>query len=187
MPDTWGSWRLLVWGFSCQVPLLRLFLLFGSTEHLLFRPDLAAPWLRRATEGMGGAEPPGTTRSALREHGEDGEHRTFPVVSTVAPSVRVGDQLYGGNLFGGSIAPVTTRWYDCDECVEVEIDYGLKCLGGGTIAQAVGQRIMPSDILCLQLDQPGDGVGPTLSSGPSVVGNPRRAGAPKQGGPNGKR
>ena len=34
---------------------------------------------------MGGAEPPGATRSAAwREHGEDGEHRTFPGTSTVA-------------------------------------------------------------------------------------------------------
>jgi hypothetical protein len=68
----------------------------------------------------------------------------------------------------GSVAPVAARWHDCDERVEVEIDNGLKRLGGGTAAQAVGQRIMPSDILGLQLDQPGDGVVPTLSSGPSV-------------------
>jgi hypothetical protein len=43
-----------------------------------------------------------------------------------------------------------------------------KGLGGGTFAQAVGQRIIPTDILSLQRDQPGDGVVPTLSSGPSV-------------------
>ena len=42
---------------------------------------------RRAEEGQGGAEPPGATRSALsREHGEDGEHRTFSEASTVACS-----------------------------------------------------------------------------------------------------
>jgi hypothetical protein len=34
--------------------------------------------------------------------------------------------------------------------------------------QAVGQRIMPTDILSLQRDQPGDGVVPTLSTGSSV-------------------
>jgi len=35
------------------------------SENLLSRPDLAAPQPRRAAEGMGGAEPPGATRSAL--------------------------------------------------------------------------------------------------------------------------
>ena len=68
----------------------------------------------------------------------------------------------------GSIAPVAARWHDCDERVEVEIDNGLKRLGGGTIAQAVGQRVVPGGILGLQRDQPGDGVVPALSSGPSV-------------------
>ena len=35
------------------------------SASLLSRPDLAPPEPRRATEGMGGAEPPGATRSAL--------------------------------------------------------------------------------------------------------------------------
>ena len=35
------------------------------TGHLLSRPDLALPEPRRATQGMGGAEPPGATRSAI--------------------------------------------------------------------------------------------------------------------------
>jgi hypothetical protein len=30
-----------------------------------FPPDLAPPWPRRATQGMGGAEPPGATRRRL--------------------------------------------------------------------------------------------------------------------------
>ena len=47
----------------------------------------------------------------------------------------------------GSIAPVAARWNDSDECVEVELDNGLECLGSGTVTQAVGQRIMPGDIL----------------------------------------
>ena len=67
-----------------------------------------------------------------------------------------------------SIASVASRWHDCGERVEVEIDDGLKGLGGDTIAQAVGQRVMPGGILGLQRDQLGDGVVPTLSSGPSV-------------------
>ena len=62
------------------------------SESLLSRPDLAAPKPRRATQEMGGAEPPAATRSApfAREHGEDGEHRTFSAVSTVAHSSPVG-------------------------------------------------------------------------------------------------
>jgi hypothetical protein len=60
----------------------------------------------------------------------------------------------------GSIAPVTARWHDCGQRVGVAIDNGLKGLGGGTIVQAVGQRVMPSDILGLQRDQPGHGVVP---------------------------
>ena len=35
------------------------------SASLLSRPDLALPKPRRAAEGMGGAEPPGATRSAL--------------------------------------------------------------------------------------------------------------------------
>ncbi len=68
----------------------------------------------------------------------------------------------------GSIAPVAARWHDRHEFFEVEIDNGLKRLGGGTIAQAVGQRIVPGGILGLQRDQRGGGVVSPLSSGPSV-------------------
>jgi hypothetical protein len=35
-------------------------------ERLLSRPDLTTPGVRRATEEMGGAQPPGATRSAPR-------------------------------------------------------------------------------------------------------------------------
>ena len=57
---------------------------------LLSRPDLALLKPRSAAEGIGRS---GTTRShaqraVAREHGEDGEHRTFPEVSTVAHSRR---------------------------------------------------------------------------------------------------
>jgi hypothetical protein len=72
------------------------------------------------------------------------------------------------DLVGSSIAPVAARWHDCGERVEVEIDDVLKGFGGDTIAQAVRQRVMPGGILGLQRDQLGDGVVPTLGSGPSV-------------------
>jgi hypothetical protein len=62
------------------------------SANLLSRPDLAPP---EAAARNGGDERSGATRShaqrALsREHGEDGEHRTFPEVSTVAHSAPVG-------------------------------------------------------------------------------------------------
>jgi hypothetical protein len=59
------------------------------SASLLSRPDLAAPKPRSATQEMGGAEPP-AARPVAREHGEDGEHRTFSAVSTVAHSSPVG-------------------------------------------------------------------------------------------------
>ena len=57
---------------------------------LLSRSDLALPKLRRAAEGIGrsGATRSHAQRAVAREHGEDGEHRTFPEVSTVAHSRR---------------------------------------------------------------------------------------------------
>ena len=39
----------------------------------------------------------------------------------------------------GSIAPVATRWHDCDECIEVEINNGLKGL-----AVALSRRLSGS-------------------------------------------
>ena len=44
-----------------------------------------------------------------------------------------------------------------------------KGLGGDTIAQAVGQRVVPGGILGLQRDQPRDRVVPTLSSTPVLT------------------
>ena len=60
------------------------------SASLLSRPDLAPPKPRRAAEGIGrsGATRSHAQRTLLREHGEDGEHRTFPEVSTVAHSRR---------------------------------------------------------------------------------------------------
>ena len=56
------------------------------------RPDLALPKSRCAAEGIGrsGATRSHAQRAVAREHGEDGEHRTFPEVSTVAHSQRSG-------------------------------------------------------------------------------------------------
>jgi hypothetical protein len=56
------------------------------SASLLSRPDLALPKSRRAAEGIGrsGATRSYAQRAVAREHGEDGEHRTFPEVSTVA-------------------------------------------------------------------------------------------------------
>src|ERR1700735_1079020 len=60
------------------------------STSLLSRPDLAPPKSRRAAEGIGrsGATRSHAQRAVAREHGEEGEHRTFPEVSTVAPSRR---------------------------------------------------------------------------------------------------
>ena len=60
------------------------------SASLLSRPDLALPKPRRAAEGIGrsGATRSHAQRAVAREHGEDGEHRTFPEVSTVAHSRR---------------------------------------------------------------------------------------------------
>jgi hypothetical protein len=62
------------------------------SASLLSRPDLAPPKPRRAAEGTGrsGATRSHAQRALSREHGEDGEHRTFPEVSTVAQSAPVG-------------------------------------------------------------------------------------------------
>jgi hypothetical protein len=51
--------------------------------------------------------------------------------------------LWASDFFGAQSPSVASRWHDCGERVEVEIDDGLKGLGGDTIAQAVGQRVMP--------------------------------------------
>ena len=60
------------------------------SASLLSRPDLALPKSRRAAEGIGRSRATRShaQRAVAREHGEDGEHRTFPEVSTVAHSRR---------------------------------------------------------------------------------------------------
>ena len=60
------------------------------SASLLSRPDLALPQPRRVAEGIGRSRATRShaQRALSREHGEDGEHRTFPAVSTVAHSRR---------------------------------------------------------------------------------------------------
>ena len=55
------------------------------------RPDGAKATERSAGDGRSGATRSHAQRALAREHGEDGEHRTFPGVSTVAHSVPVGE------------------------------------------------------------------------------------------------
>jgi hypothetical protein len=62
---------------------------------------------------MGGAEPPGATRSApfACEYGEDGEHRTFLEVSAAANSNRSADKA---NII--PLRSVTSRNVDRHKC-----------------------------------------------------------------------
>jgi hypothetical protein len=66
-----------------------------STASLLSRPDLATPKPRRAAEGIGRSRATHSHAQGARarEHGEDGEHRTFPEASTVALSRRIEDRV----------------------------------------------------------------------------------------------
>ena len=80
------------WGRLVGVALAQSGRFPVRSASLLSRPDLAPPEPRRATEGNGrsGATRSHAQRALAREHGEDGEHRTFPAVSTVAHSAPVG-------------------------------------------------------------------------------------------------
>jgi hypothetical protein len=57
---------------------------------------------RNGGEGRSGATRSHAQRPS-REHGEDGEHRTFPEVSTVARSMLIGGELFGFWSRGSSI------------------------------------------------------------------------------------
>lgn len=67
--------------------------LSSSTEEPAFpsRPGAGKATARNAGEGRSGATRSHAQRALAREHGEDGEHRTFPAVSTVACSPPVGE------------------------------------------------------------------------------------------------
>jgi hypothetical protein len=66
--------------------------LSSSIEEPAFpsRPGKAQATARNEGEGRSGATRSHAQRALAREHGEDGEHRTFPLVSTVAHSAPVG-------------------------------------------------------------------------------------------------
>ena len=65
--------------------------LSGSIDEPAFssRPGAAMATARNAGDGRSGATRSHAQSAAAREHGEDGEHRTFPAVSTVASSAAV--------------------------------------------------------------------------------------------------
>ena len=66
--------------------------LSGSTGATAFpsRPGNALATARSGGDGRRAATRSHAQRAVAREHGEDGEHRTFSDVSTVAHSTRVG-------------------------------------------------------------------------------------------------
>ena len=66
--------------------------LSGSTGATAFpsRPSNARPTARNGGDGRRAATRNHAQRASAREHGEDGEHRTFSEVSTVVHSSRVG-------------------------------------------------------------------------------------------------
>jgi putative transposase len=65
--------------------------LSGSIDEPAFssRPGAAMATARNARDGRSGATRSHAQSASAREHGEDGEHRTFPAVSTVASSAAV--------------------------------------------------------------------------------------------------
>lgn len=66
--------------------------LSGSADAPAFPspPDTRQAAARNAGQARSGAAQSHAQRPLRREHGEDGEHRTFPEVSTVAPSASAG-------------------------------------------------------------------------------------------------
>src|SRR5271166_3596646 len=69
---------------------------------------------------------------------------------------------------GRSIASVASRWYDGDELIEIQIDDGLQGRGGGSVAEAIRQDVVPGGVFGLQGEQPGDQVVPALRAGAPV-------------------
>jgi hypothetical protein len=70
-----------------------------------------------------------------------------------------------------SIASEAVRRLDSDEFVEVEIENGLQCLTGGSVAQRLGQCFEPLRVLVLQGDEFGDGIVPALMAAAAVGGS----------------
>jgi hypothetical protein len=79
----------------------------------------------------------------------------------------------------GSVTAITTGRDDRGEVAEIEVDDGLKRLGSGAVAQAVGQAVGPGGVLGLRGEQLGDGIAPALGAaapicGPAVAKHGRR-------------
>ena len=64
-----------------------------------------------------------------------------------------------------SIATISARRHDGSELVEIELDDGQQRRGGGGVAEAIGQNVVPGGVFGLQGEQPRDQVVPTLQAG----------------------
>jgi hypothetical protein len=85
--------QLVKLGVGLSEWLWRKAVAFLFDRHACFPvPTWRCPCHGGATEGIGrsGATRSHAQRALAREHGEDGEHRTFPDVSTVAGFIAVG-------------------------------------------------------------------------------------------------
>ena len=67
----------------------------------------------------------------------------------------------GRTIGFSSVAAVATRRLDRGQCVEINIDDGLKRLGGRGASKRVGQGFKPGGIGGLKFDQFSDGIVPT--------------------------
>ena len=67
-----------------------------------------------------------------------------------------------------SITAVAAWRHDCGKRIEVEFGDLAQSFGGATVAEAVGQGLVPVGILGLQREQFGDGGPPALRSGAAI-------------------
>ena len=67
-----------------------------------------------------------------------------------------------------SIATKSARRHDGSEFIEIEIDDGEQRRGGGGVAEAIWQGVVPGDVLGLQREQSSDHVVPALQAGAPV-------------------
>ena len=77
-------------------------------------------------------------------------HCIFPAVPGGAPTM------------WPSIAPVSARWHDSSEFIEIEIHDGLQGRSGGRVAETVRHGVAPGGIFGLQGEYPRDRVVPAL-------------------------
>jgi hypothetical protein len=73
-----------------------------------------------------------------------------------------------GPAMSPSIATISARWHDGSELIEIELDDGQQRRGGGSVAEAIWQGVVPGGVLRLQPEQPGDQVVPALQAGAPV-------------------